>query len=332
MAEALAAGHAARDPAVLAEVVVCAALVGMAHWDVDHQALLVDELEALGPEVRHRTATQLWVVATRLRLVLALQHGDRAAFEEHRARSATLAAPTGASWLDRLGDIWASLAHLLDGDPSLAGAASRQALQVGEPDRNLLASRFAQLHAARRWGGTLPRDAKAIARHAEQDGGIPLARSMGALSMAIVGAADEARALLHPIVAASRPLFDDSTLGAQCAAFVESCTLSGLAVPTVVDEELARFAGQIIVVSWGVDVAGAADRFLAVLAAGRGDRAEARRRFDSAVELERQLSMPLALRTQAWRHVLLGDVPEPTVPAALDGLHAEIAALRRLGG
>src|SRR4051794_15658217 len=128
-----------------------------------------------------------------------------------------------------------------------------------------------------------------------------------------------------------RPLVHDSTLGAQCAALVEWCTLSRLSVPFVVEQELAHFAGQLIVMSWGVDVVGAADRFLAVVAACRGDRTEAGRRFDTAVELERQLSQPLTLRTQAWRHVLLGDVPAPDVPPALGGLHAEIQALRRLG-
>jgi class 3 adenylate cyclase len=332
MAESLAAGRAARDPSVLADVVASAALLGMAHWDVVRQASVLEELDALGSEVRHRDAMQVWLVAARLRLVLALQHGDRGGFEEHRARSATLAEQAKASWLDRLGEVWAGLAWLLDGEPLRAEANARHALRVGEADHNLLASWFGQLHAARRWDGTLPRDAKAIERLAAQEGGMPLARSMGALSMAIAGAGDAAPRLLHPIVTAPMPLVDDSTLGAQCAALVESCTLAGLTVPAVVGEELGRFAGQLIVMSWGVDVVGAADRFLAVLAVGRGDRADARRCFDTAVELEQQLSMPLALRTQAWRHVMLGDIPEPNVPAALGGLHAEIAALRRRGG
>ena len=332
MTEALKAARAASDPSVLADVVVSAALLGMAHWDVARQASLLEELDALGSEVRHRDAMQVWLVARRLRLVHALQQGDRAGFEEHRARSATLAEQMGATWLHRLGDVWAGLAWLLDGDPSSAGAGARRALRAGEPDHNLLASWYGQLHAARRWDGTLPSDTSRIAQLADQEGGLPLTRSIGALSMAIVGATEAARALLHPIVTAGRPLVDDSTLGAQCAALVEACTLSSLSVPSGVEQELAHFAGQIIVMSWGVDVVGAADRFLAVLATVRGDPAEARRRFDTADELERQLSQPLALRTQAWRHVLLGDVPAPDVPPALGGLHAEIEALRRLNG
>src|SRR4051794_6384447 len=77
-----------------------------------------------------------------------------------------------------------------------------------------------------------------------------------------------------------RPLVHDSTLGAQCAALVEWCTLSRLSVPSVVEQELTHLAGQLIVMSWGVDVVGAADRFLAVVAACRGGRTEGRRRSE----------------------------------------------------
>ena len=61
-------------------------------------------------------------------------------------------------------------------------------------------------------------------------------------------------------------------------------------------------------------------------------RHERAARFDAAAELERRLSPVLALRTQAWRHALLGDVPAPEVPAELAGIAVEVEALRRLTG
>ena len=46
MTEALKAARAASDPSVLADVVVSAALLGMAHWDVAREASLLEELDA----------------------------------------------------------------------------------------------------------------------------------------------------------------------------------------------------------------------------------------------------------------------------------------------
>ena len=40
------------------------------------------------------------------------------------------------------------------------------------------------------------------------------------------------------------------------------------------------------------------------------------------------MSSALPLRTQVWRHVLLGDVSMPDVPAALAGLATEADTLR----
>ena len=115
---------------------------------------------------------------------------------------------------------------------------------AGEPDHNLLASWHGQLHAARRWDGTLPGDPSRIAQLAEQESGLPLTRSIGALSMAIVGAPDAAAGAPEPDRHGGRPLVDDSTLGAQCAALVEACTLSSLSVPSGVEQELLISQGS----------------------------------------------------------------------------------------
>jgi hypothetical protein len=110
------------------------------------------------------------------------------------------------------------------------------------------------------------------------------------------------------------------------------CTLTDRPYPPLLDPTVQPFSGQLLVTSWGVEVVGAADRFLAIMDARRGDVERAAARFEAAADLERRLSLVLALRTQAWRHVPVGDVPAPEVPAELGGIGVEIAALRRLAG
>ncbi len=123
-------------------------------------------------------------------------------------------------------------------------------------------------------------------------------------------------------------LADDSTLGAQLAAITEACALTGTAVPSEVAAGLVPFSGQLLVSGWGIDVPGAADRFVAIIAAQSGDPTAAAEAFARASTLEAQVSSALPLRTQVWRHVLLGDVPMPNVPAPLAGLASEADALR----
>ena len=83
-----------------------------------------------------------------------------------------------------------------------------------------------------------------------------------------------------------------------------------------------------LVTGWGIDVPGAADRFLALVATQAGDDVRAAEAFERASTLEAQMSSALPLRTQVWRHVLLGDVPMPDVPAPLAGLASEAGTLR----
>ena len=90
---------------------------------------------------------------------------------------------------------------------------------------------------------------------------------------------------------------------------------------------LLPFAGQMLVTGWGIDVPGAADRFLALVATQAGDDVRAAEAFERASTLEAQMSSALPLRTQVWRHVLLGDVPMPDVPAPLAGLASEAGTL-----
>jgi hypothetical protein len=156
---------------------------------------------------------------------------------------------------------------------------------------------------------------------------VPLAAGVGAVAHALAGDS-RATTVLDELLARDRFPVDDSTLAAQLASVTEACALTGRDVPAAIAGALAPFAGQVLVTSWGIDVPGAADRFLAIIAARGRDTARAAELFARASTLEAQVSTALPLRTQVWRHVLLGDVPMPDVPAPLAGLATEADALR----
>ena len=198
-------------------------------------------------------------------------------------------------------------------------------------EQNLVASKAAQLTAVHRWRGTLDAIVTEVNDEAAAQPGQPLASSVAAVVGALVGNRG-AGELLDAVLRRSAVLIDDSTLAAQLAALTEACVLTGRDIPDAVVTGLQPFAGQLLVLSWGVDVLGAADRFLAVAAARSGDRAAAAAGFDRAAELEARVSRVLPLRTQVWRHVLLGETGEPEIPSALAGLAAEVKALRAVAG
>ena len=271
MAEALAAGRAARDPAVLADVVVCAALLGMAHWDVDRQALLVEELDALGPEVRHRDGDAGVVgrgaTSTRARAPTRRPGSIRGApcsiGDARRAhggdRGSTDSATSGPAWptSSMVTRPWRERPPV-------------EALRAGEPDRNLLASRFGQLTP--RGAGTGRCPATRWHRAARRTG------RMGSRWPAAWGALDGDRG--RPRRGSGAPAPDrhcEHGRSSTTRRWARSAPRSSSRARSRAwrcrpssDEELARFAGQLIVISWGVDVVGAADRFLAVLAVGPG--------------------------------------------------------------
>jgi hypothetical protein len=194
-------------------------------------------------------------------------------------------------------------------------------------DSNFRSSAALILTEVHRWRGTLPSLAGRVASLAERMPHFVIVRAVDAFVAACAG--DGARAE-QSIAAVSGELQDDSTLAAQLAFLSEASVLAGRTVPPEVVDALRPFSGQLLVVSWGVSVQGAADRFLAIAAAARGDDAEAADRFAAAEELEARVGTTLTLRAQLWRHALLDDVPLPQAPPALaDGLAFERAALER---
>jgi hypothetical protein len=190
-------------------------------------------------------------------------------------------------------------------------------------NHNFAASTGLLVVSAHRWRGTLQRIVDGVTAFADAQPGFPVATSLAACSAVLAGDRARAAALLERLLARRPIVADDGLQAAELALATEACVLLGRQVPEQVITALRPFTGQMLVTSWGVDVPGAADRFLAIAAARAGERDNAAGAFSRAAELEAHISAVVPLRTQIWRHALLGDVTAPPVPPQLPGLEIE---------
>ena len=326
-AAALSLARESGDDEALAEVLALRMFVLMASSEVLEQVALADELRLLTPGLPPMRRRVAWASLHRNSGPLRLQLADRAGFEAAHAVVHTSAAELNSWLLASITTMWDGLVSLLDGDPDAAERHAESLALARPEERNLVASAAGMLASVHRWRGGRPGRSVGVATVAESGPPLPLASCIAAVAHAL---AREHRAEMEvdALLARVPLLVDDSTLAAQLAAITEACVLTGRDVPAPVAAALAPFAGQLLVTSWGVDVPGAADRFLGIIATRGGDRARAVEAFARASTLEAQVSSALPLRTQVWRHVLLEDVPMPDVPAPLAGLATEADTLR----
>ena len=326
--DALTIARQGGDPEVVADALSGRLFVLLAGSDTLDQLAAAEELRGLVTQLSPSRAGEVWAGLQRNLGVLRLQMGDRVGFTVCHDEVRSLGSQTHSWLLSAIATMWDGVVALLDGDLDVAEQHAMAIAAHGD-EQNLVASEAAQLTAVNRWRGTLDAIVSEVAEQAAAQPRQPLASSVAAIVEALVGDGRAAETL-GAVLRRSPVLVDDSTLAAQLAALTEACVLVGRDIPDAVVTGLQPFAGQLLVLSWGVDVLGAADRFLAIASARSGDRAAAGAGFDRAAQLEARVSAILTLRTQAWRHVLLGDVPEPELPSALAGLAAEIRALREL--
>jgi hypothetical protein len=324
--EALAVARRADDVEAVADALSGRLFVLLAGSDVLEQMAAAEELRGLVAQLPPARAGDVWAGLQRNLGVLRLQLADRGGFAACHEEIRSLGTLSHSWLLSAIATMWDGVAALLDGDPELA---RRHAVGIAaqSDETNLRASGTAQLTVAHRWQGTLAAVVADVAVEAAAEPEQPLASTTAAVVGALVGD-PRATAALDAVLRRSPPFIDDSTLAAQLATLIEACALLGRDVPETAVTALRPFAGQLLVLSWGVDVLGAADRFLAVTAARTGDRAAAAAGFDRAVELEERLSAALPLRTRVWREALLGDVTSPELAPALAGLATEADVLR----
>jgi hypothetical protein len=328
--DALAIARQGGDPAAVADALSGRLFVLLAGSNVMEQLAAAEELRGLVARLPPSRGADVWAGLQRNLGVLRLQLADRAGFAVCHDEIRSLATGSHSWLLAAIATMWDGIGALLDGDPDLA-AQHASAITAQRDELNLLASQTAQLTAAHRWRGTLGAVVTDVVAEAAAQPEQPLTSTVAAIVRALTGDGD-ATQTLDEVLRRSPLLIDDPTLAAQLAALTEACVLTGREIPGAVTAALEPFAGQLLVLSWGVDVLGAADRFLAVAAARSGDRVAAAAGFDRAAELEARVSVAVPLRTRVWRHVVLGDVAPPEIPPALAGLAVEADVLRATVG
>jgi class 3 adenylate cyclase len=315
------------DITCVAQALAMRTYIHLAGSALDEQLAVLGELNELTPRLEPQARDEMVATAARHAAVARMQLGDRSGFEVHHANLRRMADRNRSWLLGGLSVAWDAMAALLDGDVAAAERAGTALLVPPYQDSNFRSSAALILTEVHRHRGTLSSVAAEISRFADSMPHLVTARAVDAFVAASVGDVDRATVALE---AGSGRLQDDSTLPAQLAFATEAHVLAGRPIPDSIVEALEPFAGQLLVVAWGVSVQGAADRFLAIAAAQRGQLTEAATRFDAAAELERRVGEALPARTGLWRHALLRDVPRPEVPAAIaPGLSVELAALER---
>jgi class 3 adenylate cyclase len=320
--EAVELARQCGDVLALGRVLQSRLYVLLADSDLRAQAAAIDELEALQPRLGWPVANEAVMTVQRHKGSLSLQLADRAGFDAALVGVERLAEQHNSWMLRPLGRLWRGLGALLDGDPDEAERMSSAVLSLTS-DHNFVVSAGGLALSAHRWRGTLQSVAHGYVRLAEKLPGLTVVTSIAATVAALCGDAGRAAALVDDLLA-RRPVVSDDTLRAANLAFLtEACVLTSRTIPEEVVGALRPFAGQLLVTSWGVDVLGAADRFLAIAAATRGDPDEAAAAFTRAANLEAHVSEVLPLRTMVWRRALLDDVTCPADPPPLHGLELE---------
>jgi tetratricopeptide (TPR) repeat protein len=328
LSTALEMARRSGDKVALADVLGGRANALMASNRVRERGELLDEIVEIIPSLNYRDAVRSEEAVHHEGMVLALQVADRHDYERHHDWWRSNRRP-GSRTRGALTTMWEGLRCLLDGDPDRAREHALELFAVEDADYDIYVSGGGQMFAAHRWRGTLDAVVPGIVQFADAPDLASLGRANAAIAMALVGDQEAAMRYLDGVLDQTTLLTDDSTLAGQCAALVEACVLTGRSIPAAVEPVLQSFTGQLLVVAWGIDVPGSADRYLGIIRTLEGDRDRALEHFDAAESLERRMSEAIALRGRVWRHVLVGDVPLPAIPPSLRGLEVERTALVR---
>ena len=118
-----------------------------------------------------------------------------------------------------------------------------------------------------------------------------------------LGMDDEARHELARIRAHGLEPFREALWLASLTYLTDACAAVGdQELAALVRPELDAYAGTVVVVGYGVACYGAADRFVAMLAATLGDWEVAEARFDAAMDLNRRMGAPTWLAHTAYEY------------------------------
>jgi tetratricopeptide (TPR) repeat protein len=300
--EAIAVARSSGDPEVLADVLAWRAQVQVLQGsaDVAEQEAMLAELATLPRGVWHLRYGRQGKL-DRLAAIVRLRVGDLAGFDAALERVARLGEESQDRFLLAHAATWRGLRALLDGRLDEVEDHAAEMLRSAGDDPNVGFS-YGELLFNLRWvQGRLEEIRPALLAALEQATDRDVLRVALALVLMELNEPDEARVLLDEIAAAGIT-GGPGGLGwsATLAALAEvSARLGETQHAHDLSIALAPYAGQLIVAGWGTVCLGAADRYLAMLAATCGQLSDAERLFESALTLEQSIgSRPLATRTR----------------------------------
>jgi DNA-binding SARP family transcriptional activator len=318
--EAVAQARQSGDEGAIADALGVRAFVLQGSSDLDAQRATLDELRRFSHVMpSHKDRGIEWVQTTWLRHegVIRLQAGDRQHFLEAMAELSDRGECLHSWLMLSITEMWQALLAALEGRWHDATRHSDSMVHKGRGDVDFQLS----------WSGLhfiLAREQGALAELGPlvlslvQQVSQPATRAPELLLHLDCDRLDEARIAAESLV--------EYGLNRVAHAVGGSVALAALAEvysrvddpgrAAAVEDRLRPYAGQLLVVAWGVYVVGAADRYLGMLASRRHCWREADQLFASALALEESVgSRPLATRTRVcWARSLLDrpDVPGPT--------------------
>jgi DNA-binding SARP family transcriptional activator/class 3 adenylate cyclase len=334
--EAVSLARTGGDPAVLADV------LGLRSWvwvlqgspDIAAQEAVLAELATLlqGAKNRHY-GSYTWVNQTRG--LIRLQVGDLAGFDAHLEGLVQRYEEVPDRVLLAVAAMWRALRALLDGRFGEVEDHMADMLRWARDNVNFTASHAVLLFYLRREQGRLDELKAQSLTVARQNPGLVGLRGVLGLLHTDLDEPDAATPLIESIIDGG-VAGDPKGLGwpATLAALAEACTRLGA---TQHVEELSAaltpYSGQLLIVSWGVACIGAADRYLAMLAATASRLDQAERYFEAALALEQSVSSaPLAARTRiAHARALLRSGDKDDAARASGLLDNAASTAKRLG-
>jgi tetratricopeptide (TPR) repeat protein len=274
-----------------------AALAGSPHL-AERRAFLA-ELTALPPPRGYYAALSTEIHGA----PLALATGDRPAFEEQLAKLRVQSARGHSAFQAAMCFQWDGTLALLDGRFAEVEPLAVRQLELSGNDPNFLLSYAGQLVAQRLQTGRDAEVLDGIEKMLDRHPNLPLLLATKAWVCAATGREDAARALVDDLAPDGFVRLGRGLLWPACMAQLTEAiaALGTIDHARTMYELLEPWSGQGIVVGQGLDMPGAADRYLGMLSATVGRTDEADAQYAAAVELEdRMQAPPLVARTRYW--------------------------------
>jgi class 3 adenylate cyclase len=329
--EAIEIARAAGDPVVLAHTIADAGWAIVVPHTLPERQLMMDELGELArglddPRLSFRTATR--------RMMVGLEHGDRAQAESSLATMRTLAATVPEPFIEYLQPLlefgWALLQGDLTGSERWAIQAYEVGAAAGQPDAAaFLGAHIFHVRYFQGRAGELVERVMELA--AGQDSLSGWRAGAGALALIQSGREDDARELALAEDFQSIPR--DEAWSIVMLLWADACSrLRVVDRAEELHELLAPVSGQLAVS--GAHVYGSIDWALgALVAATRGACREAEDHFAAAAEIDTRLGAPLLLaRTHTrWARALITRGDPEDLSRAQSMLELARDAAERLG-